>query len=339
MNTPIKNNPPSTRPKVVFLLGIMPRSGTHYLLSLMDKHPDCAEMTGIPEDFIIANSDLLVKFVDGVHHSWNQLYGEYGEELKEPLFEHLGQGIEEYLYSLARESDPPVDQAETTPRVCIANTPSVKNLVLAPRITKSKIIILVRDGRSVIESGMRSFGWFFEDSIHEWAAAADTILRFANGHPQMYTLKYEDLLDEQMRKEHLRRIFNFIGVDPDSYDYEKDVDVIGSSTYYDRKKGMNWGKTKKTDEFDPRKRWKTWSRARHERFNWIAGRQSRAFGYELSQGGSWMWAPYNILQDLVWPVRAKLRWLARKVMSQELRAKILTSRGNKYRSKVMDRVT
>jgi protein-tyrosine sulfotransferase len=318
----------SSKPKVVFLLGIMPRSGTHYLLSLMKKHPDCTAKTGIPEDFIIANSDLLVKFVDGVYDSWNQLWGEFNEELKEPLYEHLGRGIENYLYSLTTDTD-------LQPKVCISSTPSVKNLELAPRITKSKIIILVRDGRSVIESGMRSFGWFFEDSVHSWASAADTIIRFAIGHPQMYIVKYEDLLDVQMRKDVLAGIFNFIGVDPEQYDYERDVDVIGSSTYYDKDKGINWGETKKTETFDPRKRWEMWERAKHERFNWIAGRQSQVFGYELVKSGSPFWVLYNVLLDLLWPVRAMLRWGARKVVPQGLRGKILWLRGKKYRSKVV----
>jgi hypothetical protein len=182
---------------------------------------------------------------------------------------------------------------------------------------------------------MRSFGWFFESAAHDWANAADLIIKVAKNHPQMHIVRYEDLLDSSRKNTVLRNIFQFIGVDADSYDYEIDVGVIGSSTYFEKNKGLNWDQIKKTSAFNPLNRWEHWSRYRHQRFNWLAGEQSKILGYELVNSRSLVGSLYNGFYDLLWPIRKKSRTAARKFLPQNLRGKILWSRGKRYRSKVV----
>ena len=71
----------------------------------------------------------------------------------------------------------------------ITSTPSVENIhnffKLFPNVP---LLILVRDGRAVVESGVRSFNWNYEQAIREWNRSAQTIIRFdqemkGTGHP------------------------------------------------------------------------------------------------------------------------------------------------------------
>ena len=333
-------------PRIVHLLGIMPRSGTNYLCDLLSLHPDCGATVHITENFLFAHAHTLCTYVDQVHNSWQALWGEFGEELKAPLLAAIGEGLENYLYGLTEPawvhkyiSPQEVQESpyvKTSPPVCISRTPSVENLALIPRLTGSKVILLVRDGRSVIESGMRSFGWWYEDALHRWAKAADTILQTAPQHPdQMHTVRYEDLL--QNKKEELWNIFTFIGIDPEIYDYEREPPVRGSSTFHSKPTELNWRGAQRTKSFDPLKRWRRWKPARHARFNWVAGKQLRAFGYEPVSVEGLHWKVYNLIFDALWPLWTPLRQIARKIIPQELRGKILWQRGIRYRKTIINK--
>lgn len=59
------------------------------------------------------------------------------------------------------------------------------------------LILLVRDGRSVVESGMRSFNWDFEQAAHDWADAAQRIKNLSETYnkaeKKCLVVRYEDL--------------------------------------------------------------------------------------------------------------------------------------------------
>lgn len=329
--------------QVVFLLGIMPRSGTNFLAEMLCQHPDCGTPAYIPEDFLLANAHHLVRFVDAVHQSWNKLWADFGEAFKLPLLKALGYGLERYLYGCTEaqwgrqygnaEKRSACDKIE--PNVCLARTPSVENLELLPKLTDAKTIIIVRDGRAVVESGMRSFGWLFEDAVQRWARSADLILRVASDNPQMLCVRYEDLV--QHKAQELRKIFAFLGIDEQKYDYDVETPVRGSSTFFDEKEGMNWGQTAKTEKFNPLNRWRHWDRRQHARFNWLAARQLQAFGYEPLVVNSTVWQFYNSMLDTVFPLRHRLRDMARRILPQYLREQILWRRGQRYRRTVANK--
>ncbi|MCP5099989.1 MAG: sulfotransferase [Chloroflexi bacterium] len=327
--------------RVVYLLGMMPRSGTNFFFELICSHPDCGGLARIPEPFLMANADHLIRFVDDVHTSWNNLWADFEEALKEPLLKAIGSGLEQYLYSLTEETwvmknlvnEQRPACVRISPAVVIARTPSVKNLHLVSQLTDAKVVVLVRDGRSVVESGMRSFGWLFEESIYRWAQAADTVLQVMPNNPQMMCIRYEDLL--QNKDELMRELFDFVQVDAHKYDFTQETPVRGSSTYFDDNAGMNWDATQKSSDFNPLQRWHHWSRARHERFNWVAGKQLVALGYEpVQHGRNVLWLLYNVALDLAWPLRQKLRTVARILMPKWLRERILWNRGKRYRTAV-----
>lgn len=326
-----------TKGRVIFLLGIMPRSGTNFLCELLCRHPDCGTTFHITEDFLLANAHHLSNFADGVHGSWNLLWGDFDTSLKSPLLQAVGQGLEDYLYEQTsetwlkahQESDEWPPTVKVRPAVRIARTPSVENLALLPQLTDAKTVVIVRDGRSVVESGMRSFGWWFEDAVQRWAKEADQIASVTEAHAQVCYVRYEDLLVN--RPGELHTLFSFIGVNPQTYNYKTEIPIRGSSTFFDNKKGINWQDTKPTPAFNPLNRWQHWSKRRKIRFDWVAAQQMRAFGYPAESNITGFWLIYNHLLDFIWPLRARMRDLGRRLIPTKIRARVMWSRGKLYR--------
>jgi hypothetical protein len=150
---------------------------------------------------------------------------------------------------------------------------------------ESHLVILVRDGRSVVESGIRTFGWSFEQAVHRWREAARTILKFderEEGGPY-HVIRYEDLFRDTAGE--LKELLEFLRLDPSTYDFESAVDtpVRGSSTYGQDDKDVDWEPVEKGEDFDPLRRWDSWSDARLDRFHWIAGEELRALGYSTER--------------------------------------------------------
>ena len=66
----------------IFILGIMPRSGTNYLWDLLRVHPACAPAREpIREDFFIEESDDLLAFTRHVAERWDPMWGAVDYEL------------------------------------------------------------------------------------------------------------------------------------------------------------------------------------------------------------------------------------------------------------------
>jgi len=101
----------------------------------------------------------------------------------------------------------------------------------------------------------------------------------------------------------LRRVFDFIGIEATNYDFgaARNLPVRGSSSLKAQGKAVHWRPVEKSASFDPMSRWKNWSRAKHERFNWIAGTAMAHFGYNTEKLGGIrpFWNTWNWLLDRV----------------------------------------
>jgi len=307
----------------IFILGIAPRSGTNYLHDLIRMHPQCEPQSSVlEEDFLIYNARMLTRYAQTVSRSWKQKWGEQElEDEKHLLCAKIGEGLASFLYAqLARRKA----AEETSPsRRLVTKTPHVENLELFFELFPSApLLILLRDGRSVVESTAKTFDRPYGYGAREWAAAAGRILDFKRRHPQAKYLivKYEDLY--QNVKEELRRIFMFLGLDPESYDYAAAINapVRGSCAVKTEEpsahrdfwvaEGVTWNPTPKPTDFNPLARWHSWNRARHERFNWIAGPQMTALGYSTRRyaGYQWWWSAWNVACDVLLADRALWFW-------------------------------
>lgn len=277
----------------IFILGIAHRSGTKYLSDLLRLHPDCGRPAPVWEDFLVHHLDLLTEYVEAVCRHW-QAWGDT-REAEQELSRALGEALIAFL-----------DSRHERKRT-VTNTPSVRNLGhFFSFFPDARLIILVRDGRAVVESALRSFGGSFEARVRHWAEAAKAILRFDEGMRgeglRYLIVRYEDIWRDV--EEQLRWIFGFLALDADVYDFGAAAKTpIRGSSMFGRKDGtVHWDPVDRTAQFDPLRRWADWSRARHERFNWIASRYLRAFGYaERTFGTNWLgWTLWNLVQDVRW---------------------------------------
>jgi hypothetical protein len=258
----------------IFILGILPRSGTNYLMDLLSLHPACGTARDpVREDLFLENSDHLVGFVAALKESWNPRWGTFSDELAEALQESVGDGLLSFLW-------------EHRDRRLLTKSPSVRHIDrFFTFFPSARLLILVRDGRSVTQSCMATFGWEFERAARSWAAAADEIRRFAstdNGeHEARYmVVRYEDLVRDLRRC--LNPIIRFLDLDEEAFDFQAaaELPVRGSSAYFGLgHDSVHWDPVPRGTDFDPTERWREWNRERHERFEWIAGDQLRYFGY------------------------------------------------------------
>ncbi len=284
-----------TNRQPIFILGILPRSGTNFLRDLLRAHPDCGPPERVWEDFFVYHADLLCRYVDKVCAHWTPRLG-IDDALRDRLYVHLGSGVISFLTEL------------TDAGRVVTKTPRVENLGMFFKLfPDAHLLILVRDGRAVVESAYRSFRWYRELTMHRWAKAAQTILEFDRANKdsshQYQIVRYEDLWHDLEGE--LRRILGFLGLDPSVYDFEAAarLPVRGSSSVRKRRdEPMHWDPVKKTPEFDPISRWRHWSRARHERFNWVAGTYHVRLGYEQQRSSSnrVLWALWNLVLDVRW---------------------------------------
>jgi len=193
----------------------------------------------------------------------------------------------------------------------VTRTPSVKNLGLFFRFFPGAgLLIIVRDGRSVAESGVKSFGWHYENAFRSWASAARTILKFDAEHKNTQynymVVKYEELHSDMEGQ--LRRIFECLGLDPGKYDFGAagKLPVLGSSELRDSgQEEVHWRPVEKSQDFDPTMRWNGWGQALHERFNWVAGGYLLKFGYAKKESPEFRlkWSILNILLDVIYIFR------------------------------------
>jgi hypothetical protein len=171
-------------------------------------------------------------------------------------------------------------------RRLVTKNPSVANVdgvfTLFPT---AQVIVLVRDGRAVVESCVRTFGWDFDLAARRWSAAVDTALRFMDGRspddPSVQLVRYEDLVVDPGRQ--MTQLLSFLGLDTSGFDLSaaERLPVRGSSVFRGGESQVHWEPVERTRDFDPLHRWAHWPAELHRRFAWLAGQQQVALGYEL----------------------------------------------------------
>ena len=261
----------------VLILGITGRSGTNFLWRLICQHPDF-EKSHIPEDYLIAESPRLVEFADKVYKHWLRWLPENPGAERSLFIERLSQGAISHLASHSNGH-----------KRLVLKTPSVSNIDQFPILfPASPLLILVRDGRAVVESSMMSFGWAFEPSLRRWVSGARKIHGFTTSQPSTQTrylvVRYEDLVLNLT--DEMCRILTFLDADIGAYDFDaaSKLVVTGSSRLRGDIDQVHWNPMARTSDFRPMGHWGEWSRYRIQRCNWLAARWLDEFGYPVSCG-------------------------------------------------------
>jgi hypothetical protein len=265
----------SSKQSPIFILGISQRSGTNYLSQLIRQHPSCSAPETIWEDFLVCHSDLLLSYANAVSKHWNWKSGTPGKKFEEEMFSSMGDGLVKFL-----SSDAPSGRL-------VAKTPDVSNIDKFFKLfPQAYLIILVRDGRAVAESRVKTFRESYDVAIRKWLLGAKTIVSFQrqmrHSEARYLLVRYEDVWNDVETE--LRRIFHFCHLDAELYDYTaaQEQPVKGSSEYRgEEHREVHWVPMTKPADFNPTDRWKYWKRSRHELFNHVAGDYLEGFGYQL----------------------------------------------------------
>jgi hypothetical protein len=256
----------------VFIIGINPRSGTNYLYQILALHPDCVHSKHYGEDFILYGIENYIKFYKTVTSKWVPTWNNNKEEFKKSL----EIGLMSYLDPGGAES-----------KYVITKTPHPQNAELfLEAFSKGYMIIITRKGQDLVQSFMTTFNSRFDDATRGWKRGAESIHNVINDKKLMdsgriIVIKYEDLY--QKNEETMVKLLNFLNLDISKYDFQKskNFDVIGSSTFKGNSEKATWDPIPKNESFNPLGRFKDWSILRHYRYNWMAGKLSKEFGYEL----------------------------------------------------------
>lgn len=287
-----KGNLREAKNRTAFILGIHRRSGTNFLSRLLHEHPDCRGIGPIGEDYLLQHTDVLRKYVENVKGSWNPDWRIHSiRNGHESLYRSLGDAVLQWLQAQSLIHDLQEQQGDLTQHdnggggVVVTKTPSVDGLpnffVFFPQ---AYLILLIRDGRAVVESGMRSFGWCFEIACREWRRAARNILAFdglSSCPDQVRLVRYEQLVQDTQSE--LMDIFAFLGLESTRYDFAASgsLGVIGSSELARNEEKVHWNAVPMQDDFKPLRRFDHWTVSMHQRFNWIAGREMHLLGYAV----------------------------------------------------------
>jgi len=256
--------------RTVFVVGIMPRSGTNFLHQLLALHPDCGERAEIPEDRLLIPAEHLIAYAGRVANGWREW--NVPEVERERLVRSIGDGL---LRFLSVGVDKPW---------VVTKTPSVQNLELFFELFPSaRLLILVRDGRAVAESAARTFGWSRSNAMRRWSAAARAIVDFETSHTGedggYRIVRYEELVDDFETT--LRGVLEWCGLDPERYPFAdaRKLPLIGSSIHTGGRQEVHWEPVERPPDFARRVPWSSWSRSLQEEFTLVAGDEMRALGY------------------------------------------------------------
>ncbi|MCK6624177.1 MAG: sulfotransferase [Anaerolineae bacterium] len=310
------NSKSDNLPPPIFILGVLPRSGTNFLYDLLLLHPDCYPSL-VAEDYFTAYADLLLKYGATVNKHWkpNWRVKQFVDQPELLVAQYLGLGLISFL-ALKPDTEIVSEDKRLTlvnlpQKRFVTKTPSVKNLKYFFKIfPDAHLVIIIRDGRAVVESGVKSFQWNYEKMTRVWADSARTILKFEqemhDTKHKFLIVRYEDVYQEP--EVHLKKILLFLGLNPDCYNFENadNLPIRGSSELRKQsKQDLHWKPIEKTADFNPTTRWHHWSRTKQERFKWLAGKYLVAFGYcqpdELKS--IIFWQIWNIILDIKWGIQ------------------------------------
>jgi hypothetical protein len=260
--------------KAIFIIGVEHRSGTNFLSDLLALHDDCCRPVTIGEDYLLQHAPHLKRYASRLHDSWNPEWRASATQAD------IGAALGRSLLTLL------TDQASHRGRRLVTKTPRADQLDLFPWLFPDHpLLIIVRDGRAVAESAVRSFGWSYKHAIGRWNHGARRILEFdrdqREGNCRYLIVRYEDLVTDL--ESHLRRILSFLRLDASRFDFDAAVNmpVRGSSMLKSQGQTLHWTPVAKSSDFRPLERASNWTPHQHRLFLARAGLSQHLLGYRV----------------------------------------------------------
>lgn len=268
---------------LVYIVSPTQRSGTNFLGNLMERHPSLQAPYGaeLPmEQCLYSYSHFIRNYCYKTVSTWKK-WVEGGDVVLERhakmMMKHMGSGLLDY-FSTFIEKD----------RTLLMKTPDAGNLDnFFHLFPQGKVVILVRDGRDTMESFSKSWGGSgaFRQMSKRWSQRVDTILKFQQqadeaGYSDQYLFVTYDNLNQNTADE-LRRVFNFLNIEPALYPWDEvdKVPILGSSAYKSNDEQVHWKPVEKTKDFRPSQKWVKWNGRKKAAFKAAAGENLVKLGF------------------------------------------------------------
>jgi hypothetical protein len=263
------------RMPAIALHGMMQRSGTNYLGELVRLHPDVfAHPNQLYEVPFLRSLKGLLDFQTNFTEAFpasNERIGENG------LLAIFADSFMEYLHSYVPAG-----------KRMLFKTPSVRYLnYFFTLFPDENLIILIRDGRDVVQSAVKSWPHRnFDRLCYEWEVSAKMCINFGNSNlnyvKSYLVVKYEDIFADP--KKNVINIYQKFGLDVAKYPLNQieAVPLFGSSTVQPNGE-VTWdARIRRPSDFNPIGRWQAWTPEMKQTFKEIAGQSLIDLGYEDS---------------------------------------------------------
>jgi len=263
----------------IFIHGVLPRSGTNYLADLFKFHQRIhAHPRDLWEFPLLSVTDRVTQ----LQNDFTRVYRHNAEVLYP--FEFSAYLDSAYMKCLQSKVGSNKTMVFKFPFVHHAN-------IFRILFPEDYQILLLRDGRDVVSSSMKTFSKGiikrnFSDYCAEWSRATETILNYdvdgPNQHSRTIVVRFEDFIKNPC--ERIRELLDRVGLDCSMYNFSglANMPVRGSSELATRSEGVHWQPYKSQNEFNPIGRWSGWPERRKRKFKRIAGEMLINAGYETS---------------------------------------------------------
>jgi protein-tyrosine sulfotransferase len=264
-------------PSAIFVHGVLPRSGTNFLVDALALHPHVRANPGrlweFPLLYVAPGAEALQREFLSMFRRNAEVMGRFD------LLAYLASG---WLAAL---------QKEAGQRRLLLKSPHAQNLALFRHIFPYDTLLLcLRDGRDVIQSSLKTFPpWHprskgFAEIAREWRYATEAILAFEPGGEDTYAnakvVRYEALVEDTEAVVHDTLLH--ARLDPEVFDFDalRRLPIRGSSSL-GSVGDQRWEPHEKPKDFQPIGRWRgAWSSRQKRRFKAIAGTALISAGYE-----------------------------------------------------------
>jgi hypothetical protein len=265
---------PNIMDRPIFIHAPLPRCGTNFLWDLLCLHPECAAgRSPIWEDNLLGSAGHLRAFADASVASWDPVWGP-SDHLKEDLMHRLGDALVAFLT---------IDAG----RRLVTKNPNQQNLEMFFDLFRdAQLLVLIRDGRAVAESGRKTFHWSLEWAARQWSKELTKLEALLAQHAyradRFKVLRYEDLTNDTVAT--LKETLEFLNLNQEhfAFDAALDLPVRGSSSFRGGREEVHWGPVAKTPDFERRPSWEAWDVQTLAGFEDVAGEALQRWGYDLA---------------------------------------------------------
>lgn len=253
---------------LAYITAPMNRSGTNFIAKIIQKSSDFNLPREIDEDYILENTDLFEHYFDETR--WNEKLRK-SPEFKDQFLSYIGDSISYFLKDKKLEDN----------KRLLLKTPNPYKINNFYRLfPNGKLLIIVRDGRDVVESASKTFTYASSEHwMRKWRKGAQRVLDFMREHKDLENknwimVRYEKLV--MCEEEEISKICNFLNINIEK-ETIKNLPLYGSSENNDED---FWTPKEKPEGFNPLKKWNHWSQEKLNKFKHIAGKELKELGYE-----------------------------------------------------------